>query len=104
MDHVPVFAILDWMNTKIGQTKTTVLGGIGLLAMIYIGHVWWTTKHVVKTAVSFLVAGAVLFAVSNTDFFKGQFEKETTDAGLGARPAAVSVYQGPAGPTAGPAA
>ena len=101
MDHVPVFAILDWMNTKIGQTKTTVLGGIGLLAMIYIGHVWWTTKHVVKTAVSFLVAGAVLFAVANTDFFKGQFEQETTDAGLGARPAAVSVYQGPA---AGPAA
>ncbi len=89
---MPMLAILDWMNTKIGETKTTVTGGIGLMAMIYIGHVWWTTKHVVKTAVSFLVAGAVLFAISNTGFFKDQFQKETTNAGLSRPPAAVVVH------------
>ena len=88
---MPMLAILEWMNTKIGETRTTVTGGIGLMAMIYIGHVWWTTKHVVKTAVSFLVAGAVLFAVSNTGFFKDQFAEETTtEAGL-SRPAVVVV-------------
>lgn len=92
---MPVLAILEWMNTKIGETQTTVVGGIGLMAMIYIGHVWWTTKHVVKTAVSFLVAGAVLFAVSNTGFFKDQFEEETTtESGL-SRPAVVVVVDAP---------
>lgn len=96
MHHaLPMLAILDWINTKIDQTKTTVLGGISLMSMIYIGHVWWTTKHVVRTAVSFLVAGAVLFAVSNTSFFKDQFQKETTNAGLSRPAAEVVVTSGP---------
>lgn len=89
MRTMQMLGLLDWMNTKIGETQNTVVGGMGLLAMVYIGHVWWTTKHVIKTAVAFVLAGAVLFAITNTTWFKDQFEKETVMAPL------VEVYNAP---------
>lgn len=81
--------ILDWGNAKVVQIKALVIAVAALLAVVAVVLTWWRTKAAVPTLVTLLLAGLVLYAVNNMDFFQKKVESEVTDSGAGA-PAATN--------------
>jgi prepilin signal peptidase PulO-like enzyme (type II secretory pathway) len=85
-------SMIEWGNTKIGELIPLVENGTGLAAIAVIALTYLATKNFVKTAVAGVLAGLVLFAVSNVDWFKTHVGEEFS---LGTPHAVVVEYQPP---------
>ncbi len=68
--------MIDWMNSKLGDVQGLLVGITGVLAIWFVIWTWVRTKALVPTLVAMLVAGAVLWAVSNMDWFKNKVGQE----------------------------
>lgn len=70
--------MIEWGNSKIGEVTGLAQNGIALAAIVIIALTYVGTRNLIKTAVAGVVAGLVLFSVSNVDWFKdrvgGEFE------------------------------
>ena len=74
--------MIDWLNGKIGEVEGLVQAGAVLMAIVFILAIWWRTRNIVQTLVAMVTAGAVLFAVNNTDWFKSKVESEAGSVGI----------------------
>lgn len=76
-------SMIDWGNGKIFELIPLVQNGAGLAAIAIIVLTYIATKNLIKTAVAGVVAGLVLFTISNVNWFKdhvGDEFKTTTAA------------------------
>jgi hypothetical protein len=85
--------VIDWLNEKFGEVEQLGIHAGQLGFVLVMVMTWFKTKALVPVIVTALVGGFVLFAVSNTGWFK---QKVTDESGLGQRPVAVHVvYEAP---------
>lgn len=77
--------MIDWIADKLADIQQLILAAGVVLAIVYVLMTWWRTKALVPTLVALLLAGIVLWAVSNLDWFKRKVGEETR--GLPAAPA-----------------
>ena len=87
--------MIDWIADKLADIQQLILTAGVVLAILYVLMTWWRTKALVPTLVALLLAGIVLWAVSNIDWFKRKVGEETRS--LPAPPAA-AVHPPPSGP------
>ena len=87
--------MIEWGNRKIGELTPLVQNGAGLAAIAIIVLTYVATKNLIKTVVAGMVAGLVLFTVSNVDWFKGAVGGEFS---LGTPHAVIVEYQPPPPP------
>lgn len=69
--------MIEWMQQEIVQVTDLVQSGIVLLAIVSVGIVYGRTKQLVATATAALLAGAVIWATNNIDWFEGKVGEET---------------------------
>lgn len=87
--EVVVFAqaLTEWAADKIADVQGLVITAIALMAVILIASTWWTTKALVPTVTALLLAGLVLWAVSNVDWFQARIGDEVQTGWAAAPPA-----------------
>jgi len=89
-DHVVLAGdIMDWASLKLGQVRTLVLTGAGVMAIIAVLTAWWKTRSWVAVLVSFVLAALVLWGISNLAILKTKVGSEIDDTA-----ASVSVVHG----------
>lgn len=79
--------MIEWVADKLADIQQLILAAGVVLAILYVLMTWWRTKALVPTLVALLLAGIVLWAVSNIDWFKRKVGEET--GSLPAPPAVV---------------
>ena len=78
--------MIDWLNSEVASIGGFLQNGITVLAIAFVGMVFWRSKALAPTLGAMLLAGAVVWGVRNVDWFERQIDKETNKAGA---PAAV---------------
>lgn len=74
--------MFEWAMEMINQATTLVRAAIVLLAIVMVVMVYARTRgQLVATAVAALMAGAVIWAVNNIDWFERKVGEETIAAG-----------------------
>lgn len=85
--------MFEWALDMIGQATTLVRAAIVLVAIVMVVMVYARTRgQLVATAVAALMAGAVIWAVNNIDWFERKVGEETI-AGAGAPVAVVDAVE-----------
>lgn len=83
--------MIDWLNSEATAVGGLIQNGIGVMAIAFVGMVFWRSKAFAPTLGALLLAGVVIWGVRNVDWFERQIDKETVKAGL---PAAAVVHAG----------
>lgn len=68
--------MIAWMTMKLAEIRQLIEAGMIVAAMVFVAHVWWKTKALIPTLGAFLLAGAVLWGVSNIQWFQTEVGKE----------------------------
>ncbi|MEX2621571.1 MAG: hypothetical protein WD250_15245 [Egibacteraceae bacterium] len=69
--------MFEWAHGIIDQMLTLIRAGIVVFAIITVSMIYARTKAVVPVAVAALLAGAVIWAVNNIDWFERKVGQET---------------------------
>ena len=92
---------MQWLQGKLGELQTLIQAAAVVMAIVAILGAWFRTKALVPTVTAAVLAGFVLWGISNTSWFQTKVGEET---GLGTQPAAsaghgsrVAVRGGPPG-------
>ncbi len=72
--------MFEWAHGIIDQTLTLIRAGVVLFAILTVSTIYARTKAVVPVAVAALLAGAVIWAVNNIDWFERKVGDETIAA------------------------
>ena len=81
--------MIEWLSATLADVESLLQAGIAVAAAAYVASIWWRTKALVPTLAAMLVAGAVVWASNNVDWFSQRIADDTT--GLGA----VALVRGP---------
>jgi CHASE2 domain-containing sensor protein len=84
--------VLDWLTDKLTELQELIQLGAIVIGMVMIVITWWRTKALVPTLTIMVVAGAVIWAVANIEWFEKKVGEETQ--GLGPRIEVTSDYVG----------
>ena len=90
---------MQWLQGKLGEVQTLIQAAAVVMAIIAILGAWFRTKALVPTVTAAVLAGFVLWGISNTSWFQTKVGEET---GLGAQPATTAVHLSPVGVRGGP--
>lgn len=82
---------MQWLQGKLGEVQTLIQAGAVVMAIIAILGAWFRTKALVPTITAAVLAGFVLWGISNTSWFQTKVGEET---GLGAPSAASAGHVG----------
>jgi hypothetical protein len=69
--------MFEWAHAIIDQTLTLIRAGVVLFAVLTVAMIYARTKAVVPVAVAALLAGAVIWAVNNIEWFERKVGDET---------------------------
>lgn len=69
--------MFDWAEAMISNVTALVQSGVVLLAIITVVMVYGRTKQLIATGVAALLAGAVIWAVNNIEWFERKVGDET---------------------------
>lgn len=72
--------MIEWLATKIAEITGLVQSGVVLLAICAVAMVYFRTKQLVATATAALLAGAVIWAVNNIDWFERKVGEEAASS------------------------
>lgn len=72
--------MFEWAQSMIMDATTLVQSGVVLLAIITVVMVYGRTKQLIATGVAALLAGGVIWAVNNIDWFERKVGDETIAA------------------------
>lgn len=72
--------MFEWAQSMIMDVTTLVQSGVVLLAIITVVMVYGRTKQLIATGVAALLAGGVIWAVNNIDWFERKVGDETIAA------------------------
>lgn len=93
---------MQWLQGKLGEVQALIQAAAVVMAIVAILGAWFRTKALVPTVTAAVLAGFVLWGISNTSWFQTKVGEES---GLGAQPAppagpvmGVAVRGGPPGP------
>ena len=81
------------MTAKLAEIRQLIQGGLVVVAVLFIAHVWWKTKALIPTLGAMLLAGMVLWGTANVAWFQDQIGKEMHSLG----PSAASGAAAPGG-------
>ncbi len=69
--------MIDWMNSEIASIGGLLQNGITVVAIAFVGMVFWRTKALAPTLGALLLAGGVVWGVHNIAWFEGKIGEET---------------------------
>ena len=69
--------MFEWAHAIIDQTLTLIRAGVVLFAVLTLATIYARTKAVIPVAVAALLAGAVIWAVNNVEWFERKVGEET---------------------------
>ncbi|MGH9148787.1 MAG: hypothetical protein ACRD0F_00390 [Acidimicrobiales bacterium] len=69
--------MLIWVQGKLAEIESLIKVAVGVMAMVYIGSVWWKTKALVPTLTALVLAGGVFWGVSNIAWLRDMVGRET---------------------------
>ena len=81
--------MIEWLSATLADVESLLQAGIAVAAAAYVASIWWRTKALVPTLAAMLVAGAVVWASNNVDWFSQRIADDTTVMG------AVAFARGP---------
>lgn len=73
--------MIDWLNSETTAIGGLIQNGISVLAIAFVGMVFWRSKAFAPTIGALLLAGVVIWGVRNIDWFERQIGNETNKAG-----------------------
>jgi hypothetical protein len=68
--------MFDILNSFVRDAENLVIGGIDVLAIVFVGWTWWRTKAAATTVGALLFAAVIVFGVNNVDILSGDIEKD----------------------------
>ncbi len=84
--------MIEWIADKLVDVRQLILAIGVVAAILFVLMTWWRTKALVPTLTAMLLSGAVLWAVSNIDWFKKKIGEETS---MGAPPPVIRIEHPP---------
>ena len=73
--------MFDWIAAKLAEVEQLIQLGAAVLAVVYVVSTWWRTKALVPTVTAMVLAGAVLWAINNIDWFERKVGEEAQSLG-----------------------
>ncbi len=82
--------MIDFLNSEISAVGGLLQNGISVMAIAFVGIVFWRSKALAPTLGALFLAGAVIWGVNNISWFERQIDKETSKSWAPMAPAVVS--------------
>jgi len=73
--------VISWLTIKLAEVRQLIQAGLVVAAVLFIAHVWWKSKALIPTLGAILLAGAVLWATANVQWFEDEIGKEMHSIG-----------------------
>lgn len=68
--------MFEILNSFVRDAEGLVIGGIDVLAVVFVGWTWWRTKAAATTVGALLFAAVIVFGVNNVDVLSGDIQED----------------------------